>query len=391
MQEIVSRNLCAGCGACRNSCPTRSISMEMTEGFLYPVIHTETCTDCGRCQDVCPALHHDVYSNAPLPKAYAAHQRDDAALEHCSSGGVFQLLAQDILGRGGVVFGAAFDRSFQVVHRAARSWAEAAEFQPSKYVQSAIGRTYQEARAALDDGRPVLFTGTPCQISGLKCFLGRDDPNLLCQDIVCHSVPSPRAWADYLEQHAQKHHSGIQNVTFRKKEPDWEGYHFQITFENGAVYNCPGSESTYMKAFLRGLISRPSCYSCPFKGLHRDSDITLADFWGVRQACPSAFHAKGTSLVLVHTPKGMDLLQRVAPELSIQEVDPREAVAHNPAAVTPAGQSDRYERFWARYTGENLEALVGECLKPTVQSQLKQRLRQSPVTRAVKKIAVRFK
>lgn len=392
MREIVPYDRCVGCGACKNGCPSQCISMRAQEGgFLYPVIDAERCIDCGRCQAVCPALHHDTYAGAPLPQAFAAHQRREEALDCCSSGGMFQLLAQNTLGRGGVVFGAAFDESFQVAHRAAHSWEEASDFQCSKYVQSAIGDTYREAQAALEAGRPVLFTGTPCQISGLKRFLGRDDPNLLCQDIVCHSVPSPRVWADYLKGHVEKQGAGIKSVTFRKKEPDWEGYHFQIEFENGAVFDCPGAQSPYMKAFLNGLISRPACHTCPFKGLHRDSDITLADFWGVRQVCPAAFHAKGTSLVLVHTAKGMDAFNSVWKEISAQEVDPVAAVQYNPAAVTPSGRSDRCEWFWARYTGENLEALMDECLKPTMQARLKQKVRQSAVARIVKKAKGHFR
>lgn len=236
MQQIVAQERCVGCGACMNGCPKQCITMVNAEGgFLYPSIDQSLCVDCGHCQAVCPALHHEAYAAEPLPKAYAAHHLEDEALEHCSSGGIFQLLAQDILQRGGAVFGAAFDDSFQVTHRQAETWEEAKEFQSSKYVQSTIGTAYRQAKSILDSGRSVLFTGTPCQISGLKLFLGKDEPNLLCQDIICHSIPSPKVWADYLNVHTEKHHCGIKEVQFRKKEPNWEGYHFQITFEDGSI------------------------------------------------------------------------------------------------------------------------------------------------------------
>ena len=375
MQQIVAHEHCVGCGTCMNGCPKQCITMAAGEGgFLYPSINESLCIDCGHCQTVCPALHHETYAAKPLPKAYAAHHLEDGALEHCSSGGIFQLLAQDILQRGGAVFGAAFDDSFQITHRQAETWEEAKEFQSSKYVQSSIGTAYQQAKSILDCGRPVLFTGTPCQISGLKLFLGKDNSNLLCQDIICHSIPSPKVWSDYLNRHAEKHHCGIKEVQFRKKEPNWEGYHFQITFEDGSLYNCPGSDSSYMKAFLNGLISRPACYSCPFKGLHRASDLTLADFWGVQQVCSSAFHAKGTSLVLLHTQKAVEIFQRISTKISAQEVDPTQAVSYNQAATTPLKQPKRYQWFWSHYTGRNLEEIVNYCLRPPVTSLLKTKL-----------------
>lgn len=392
MQQIVAQDRCVGCGACMNGCPKQCITMAAGEGgFLYPSINESLCIDCGHCQTVCPALHHEAYAAEPLPKACAAHHLEDEALEHCSSGGVFQLLAQDVLQRGGVVFGAAFDGSFQVTHRQAETWEEAKAFQSSKYVQSTIGTAYRQAKSILDAGRPVLFTGTPCQISGLRLFLGKDYPGLICQDIVCHSIPSPKVWSDYLAEHIEMRRSPIVNVQFRKKEPHWEGYHFQIAFEDGSLYNCPGSDSSYMKAFLNGLISRPSCYSCPFKGLHRASDLTLADFWGVRQVCPSAFHEKGTSLVLLHSQKGVELFKRISKNLAVQEVDPVQAVSYNQAAVSPCTRSKRYAWFWAHNTGKDLDSLVAKCLKPSLSERLTTQLRKSVPVKVMRKILKKIK
>ena len=388
MQQIVAREYCVGCGACINGCPQQCIVMEEADdGFLYPVIQQELCIDCGHCREICPALHHEAYASEPLPRAYAAHHMEDAALEHCSSGGIFQLLAQDIVQRGGAVFGAAFDDSFQVVHKRAETWEEAQAFQSSKYVQSTIGTAYQQVQSVLNSGRPVLFTGTPCQISGLRLFLGKDDPNLLCQDIICHSVPSPKVWTDYLAEQMHSHDSSIRNIQFRKKEPNWEGYHFRIDFEDGSSFDCPGNENSYMKAFLNGLISRPACYRCPFKGLHRDSDITLADFWGVRQVCPPAFYEKGTSLVLLHTQRGVDVFSRISGKLSAREVDPIQAVSQNSAAISPCVQGKNYARFWKYYTGKGLDGLIHECLRPAWKDRLMIHLRQSIPARVIRKLA----
>ena len=387
MQQIVACEFCVGCSACMNGCPQQCITMKRAEGgFLYPEINQERCIDCGHCREICPALHHESYAPEPHPRAYAAHHLEDTALEQCSSGGVFQLLAQDTLQRGGAVFGAVFDDSFQVIHKQAETWEDAQAFQSSKYVQSAIGTAYQQVKSVLDSGRPVLFTGTPCQISGLRLFLGKDDPNLLCQDIICHSVPSPQVWSDYLAEQMHSHKSGIKNVQFRRKEPDWEGYHFRIDFEDGSSFDCPGSNSSYMKAFLNGLISRPACYSCPFKGLHRASDITLADFWGVRQVCPSAFYEKGTSLVLLHTQRGVDVFSRISGKISAREVDPIQAVSQNSAAISPCTQGKNYSRFWMRYTGKNLDEMVRLCLRPAWKERVMIRLRKSIATRAICKL-----
>lgn len=387
MQEIVAHDRCTGCSACMNRCPKSCISMKAGDGgFLYPVIDTATCIDCGQCHAVCPALHYDAYSGTALPRAYAAHQNNKDALEQCSSGGVFELLARDTLARGGAVFGAAFDDSYQVVHRCAETWEQAALFLQSKYVQSTIGNAYQEAKQLLDAGRPVLFTGTPCQISGLKLFLGKPYPQLLCQDIACHSVPSPQIWVDYLSE-LQKHQgSPVAEVLFRKKAPNWEGYHFQVRFENGTVHDCIGMDTPYMKAFINGLISRPSCYTCPFKGLTRDSDVTLADFWGVQQLCPSAYHAKGTSLVLLHTQEGMDAFERIKAHLAIQKVDPLLAVSANPAVTVPSKRSARYHRFWRQYKSDSFPQLVALCIRPSLGQRLHRAVRSSIFFRALRKL-----
>lgn len=387
MQEIVAHDRCTGCSACMNRCPRNCILMKAGNGgFLYPVIDAAACIDCGQCQAVCPALHHDAYSSDALPKAYAAHQNSKDALEQCSSGGVFELLARDTLARGGAVFGAAFDASYQVIHQGAEHWEGASLFLQSKYVQSAIGNTYQEAKRFLDTGRPVLFTGTPCQISGLKLFLGKPYPGLLCQDIACHSVPSPQIWTDYLSQLQIQYGSSIADIFFRKKEPDWERYHFQIRFTNGSVHDCIGTDTPYMKAFINGLISRPSCYTCPFKGLHRDSDITLADFWGVQQLCPSAYYSKGTSLVLLHTQEGADAFDRIKRYLTAQKVDPLLAVSANPAATVPSKRSARYQHFWNRYSKDSFPQLVALCIRPSLNQRLRAAVRSNIFFRALRKL-----
>lgn len=205
MQAPVEKERCTGCWACANGCPAGCISMEPDEeGFLYPKIDAAACTDCGLCRRVCPAAR-SVPVEGDVPKAYALHALDRELLEGSASGGGSALLAQSMLERGGVVFGAVFDEAFLVYHDRIENMAELERFQGSKYPQSAVGDVYRQTKALLERGTPVLFTGTPCQIAGLRAYLARDYEGLLCQDLICHSVPSPRVWRAYLSELERAH------------------------------------------------------------------------------------------------------------------------------------------------------------------------------------------
>ena len=322
MIEIKDKSQCCGCAACVQRCPKLCISLkEDKEGFLYPVVDKENCIDCGLCEKVCPELNV-AQERVPL-NVYAVKHKDEEIRMKSSSGGVFTLLAEQIIDEGGVVFGARFDESWEVMHDYTETKDGLAVFRGSKYVQSKIGNTYQQAEVFLKQGRKVMFTGTPCQIAGLKRFLRKEYENLLAVDFVCHGVPSPKVWRMYLDEtiahqgfgkntvlsHAMLRQKFIRDIKFRSKTTGWKKYSFALTLteavakgeENSVLLSSPFYENAFMQAFLSDYILRPSCYRCPVKSGKSSSDITIGDFWGIEKMLPEFDDDKGCGLILDYT------------------------------------------------------------------------------------------
>lgn len=361
MIQITSRARCCGCHTCANVCPQRCIKMEAdAEGFLYPQIDTGRCTGCGRCEQVCPLTDPPVPTE--IPRSFAAVNRDREAREASSSGGSFSLLAESVLRRRGVVFGAAFGPDFAVRHIAAETPEGLSRLRGSKYVQSQIGDAYSQAKAFLCEGREVLFSGTPCQIAGLYAFLGREYSALSTCDIICHSVPSPKVWKRFLECREREADGPAAAVSFRRKDEGWRRFSMAIAFQNGAEYRKTFKQDPYIQSFLSGAISRPSCYECAFKTLGRTSDITLADFWGVNKFLPALDDNRGTSLLLVHTPKGEQMLGEIRDSLDLVKADLRDAVRYNRAATEPAKPHPNRAPFFARLDHEDPAVLYQELV-----------------------------
>ena len=347
---------CCGCGACAAACPRGCIQMRADEeGCLYPFIDGARCTGCGLCQKACPM---GSQPSGGLPEAYALINGDGAVRRDSTSGGVFTLLAEAVLETGGLVFGAAMQGDMTVRHVAAERPQELAALRGSKYVQSDTGDTYRQAKQYLTEGRTVLYTGTPCQISGLKGYLGKDYVNLICQDVICHGAPAPAVWQRYVAHREGKAGAKCSAVSFRCKEPDWVDYSLRMTFENGAVYQATARQDPYLRAFLRDLSLRPSCYHCSFKGESRPADLTLGDFWGVWGLEPQLHDGKGTSLVLVHSEKGRRLLESVLPKTRWKTVDPQPALAHNPSVTRAPAQPPSRAAFRQEIGQEDFAAVV---------------------------------
>ena len=292
---------CCGCSACMQCCPKQCISLGYdNEGFLYPNINAEHCIDCGLCEKVCPIINQGAY-NTPL-KVYASTNKDTHTRLNSSSGGIFFLLAEQTIRDRGIVFGARFDENWQVVIDYAKTIEKVSAFQGSKYLQAQIGDSYIQAERFLKEGRKVLFTGTPCQIAGLKRFLRKEYKNLIAIDIICHGVPSPKIWDKYLHERFPNKAS-ITNINFRNKSQGWDKYHFNIESNSQENYSIMHKKDPYIRAFLSNLILRPSCHSCNCKSCS-GSDITLGDFWGIDKVQPQMNDNKGTSLILINTKKG---------------------------------------------------------------------------------------
>ena len=320
MIKIIRKEQCCGCSACLHICPKRSISfIEDKEGFLYPQVDTSTCIDCGLCEKVCPVLNQDE-ERKPL-QVYAAKHTDDEIRMKSSSGGIFTLLAEHIIDKGGVVFGARFNENWEVVHDYTETKEGLAPFRGSKYVQSNIGNSYKQVEDFLKTGREVMFTGTPCQVAGLKKYLRKDYANLLTVDFVCHGVPSPMVWRKYLEEEiarqgddansvlaSSKVSPVVTGVNFRDKSTGWKKFSFVLNFskasaegEQNIVLSSVYTDNAYMNAFLSDLSLRPSCYVCPAKAGKSGADITIGDFWGIENAMRKVDDDKGVSLLIINS------------------------------------------------------------------------------------------
>ncbi len=322
---------CNGCGACEQSCPVSCIRMQPdSEGFLRPVIDESRCVKCHKCERTCPIANPQV-DDGQKPMAIAAKNKDDEVRHSSSSGGVFTALAEAILDVGGVVFGAGFDDEFNVVHKYAETKEGIREFRGSKYVQSKIGHTYIECRAFLEAGRAVLFTGTPCQIGGLYAYLGKPYENLYTQEFVCHGVPSPLVWSSYVKHREETAHAKPVRVCFRNKDVSWSQYSMRFEFTDGTVYRSVVPNDVFLRGFISDIYLRPSCYDCAFKATHHVADITLADFWGIDDINADFNDRKGTSLLLIHSPSGKSLWNRVSQGFESFEVEFDEAIKSNPS------------------------------------------------------------
>ena len=385
MPQLAQMKYCTGCGACANACPKDCISMTAdAEGFHYPIVDAARCVRCGLCEKACPVIGGDFCRDNPA--AYAVHNRDAEVVGSSSSGGVFAAIAEWVIGQGGVVYGAAFREDLSVSHLRVDAKECLGIFRGSKYLQSDVGSAFRCVAQDLKAGRKVLFSGTPCQAAALHRYLGRTYEELLTVDVICHSVPSPKAWRRYLDALQARERSKIVFANFRDKRDSWQGYYLCTQLENGREIVRTGEENQYMRAFLQGLSTRPSCYHCRFKGSNRGSDITLGDFWGVETAAPEAYHAAGTSLVLINSPKGQSALAGIAEKLELRPVNEAAALEGNPAYSAPSAPHPRRAEFFASLEQEEFDDLVNHLLAPTKWEKLKQRWSRSIVCRGFRKL-----
>lgn len=338
MLTFTDKSQCCGCTACASICPKQCIQMiEDKEGFLYPQIDTTVCVDCGLCEKVCTVLH--PVQAKERPAVFAAVNNNSEVRMQSSSGGIFTLLAEQIIKKDGVVFGACFDKEWNVVHRYTETLEGLSVFRGSKYVQSDMGASFQDAKRFLDQGREVLFSGTPCQIAGLKNYLRKFYPTLLTVEVVCHGVPSPKVWNSYLSDK-----KNINYINFRSKCKGWKSYHMILEY-GGHKEIIPSGESLYIKAFLSDLSVRPSCFACPAKINHSQSDVLIADFWGIDQIQPEIDDNKGCSLVMVNNSEILPLLHQLDCQLYQQNFD--SAIKYNRAIVESFHQPVNRKFFFA--------------------------------------------
>ena len=379
MIQISNKSKCCGCTACVSICPKQCITMrEDEEGFLYPMVDSSLCIDCNLCKKICPELHSKE-RREPL-NVYAAKHKNEQVRLASSSGGIFTLLAERIIDENGVVFGARFNSNWNVIHDYTETKKGLTAFRGSKYVQSYMGNCYQKVKFFLQQGRKVMFTGTPCQIAGLKNYLRKDYDNLFTVDVVCHGVPSPKVWQIYLNEIARKggknsvlfhpisEKQEIKSINFRSKSTGWKKYSFALILsgatadeeKNTVLLSSIFTENPYMNAFLSNLSLRPSCYDCPAKSGKSGSDITIADFWGIEEVLPEFDDDKGISLILSYTEKGIYWLKGLNCEYT--KVDYQTAQKNNPFISTSVAKPINRNFFFHQLKYKNsIQSIWENC------------------------------
>lgn len=320
MIQIIHPADCCGCSACASVCAHQAITMQPDAlGFLYPVVDTDKCTQCGLCERVC-AFHpdYDKSLNLPQPIAFGARHKDMHEVATSRSGAAFIAMSDYVLEQGGVVYGAGYAEHFRVVHKRAITKMQRDEFKGSKYVQSDLEDTFRQVKKDLKAGLTVLFSGTPCQTAGLHSFVGEKlRANLILVDIVCHGVPSPHIWNDYLCYLERESHAEVVHVDFREKaQCGWQAH--KEAFKYVGRENETDIRDSYTHLFYKHIMFRHSCGECKYTNLQRPSDVTLADFWGW-QKTHATINAddQGLSLVLCNTTKGLSLFETVKEQMHV--------------------------------------------------------------------------
>ncbi len=369
MIEIKDKHNCCGCAACVQKCARQCISLlEDSEGFLYPVIDTEKCIDCGLCETVCPELNQ--YDKQSPLTTLAAINIDECVRLESSSGGVFSLLAEQTIKDGGVVFGARFDEKWEVVIDCSDTLEGIAQFRGSKYLQARTEDSFFRCEQFLKKGRRVLYSGTPCQVAGLKHFLGKEYRNLFTVDVVCHGVPSPKVWRKYLDETVGV--SNVKGVSMRDKVEGWQNYHLSISYVDGdksRILSSPYGKNDYMRALLKDMILRPSCYRCKSRELRSGSDITIGDYWGIDDVCPEMNDDKGICLVLANTEKGKSILE--SDGMKFKETSFEEGYRGNPSICrSPMPWIRRKQFFEYLDSDKSVVRIIRDCLKPTFRMRL---------------------
>lgn len=370
MIDDLNKSLCNGCHACVSICPKNCIEMQIDEeGFWYPIIDYARCIKCQLCEKRCPVMNSEHDKCISLKKAFAAYNKESSIRGESSSGGVFTLLAEWVLNQEGIVFGARYNDDLQVVHNHADNIDDIGQFRGSKYVQSKIGSTLSEAKGFLENDKWVLFSGTPCQIGGLYSFLGKDYEKLITVDIVCHGVPSPLVFEKYKKFMSAKEGSKVEEVTFRDKQSGWKQYKVRLKLNNDIYIREKFRENLMMKAFLKDLCLRPSCYECSFKNTNRQSDITLADFWGIHNVAPDMDDDRGTSLVLVNSKKAEQIYNML--DVVSEETDFDKSITPNSAMYKSVKVPAKRQMFMSQVDEYNFENIVNECTKVSLLNKCK--------------------
>lgn len=377
---LAEKMQCTGCGSCSIVCSKKCISMEYNwKGFLHPVIDNKLCVSCKSCEKVCPVLSKSPSNNSTV--FWAAKNTDAIVRESSSSGGVFSALVKYCLKLGGTVCAAMYDEDFGVVHEVSNNLRTIGKFQGAKYAQSYAASYFQYIEQLLNENQWVLFVGTPCQVAGLKSFLGKEYNQLILVDMICHGVPSPMVWKQYIRELENKYSSKLININLRSKETGWSNYQYSVkfSFENGYEETQLQSENLYMRGFVNNLYLRDSCSNCSFKGINRVSDFTLGDYWGIWNQYPDFDDNYGVSLIMLHSKKANDIWNELRENFDCIPVTEK-ATIDNPSVYVSSIAHPNQEKFWELINqNTSIDEAISVCLgvnaeKKTLFRRLKKRI-----------------
>ena len=349
-----AKTQCCGCSACVDACPQRAIVMQADqEGFYYPELQRELCIECGGCKKVCPWKGEE--NKEELRKFFGAQAKNDELRGTSTSGGAFPVLAEYILQSGGVIYGAGFDSSMRLTHQRADDREKLTRLIQTKYIQSDLTGIYQMVGRDLDDGKNVLFVGTPCQTEALRKRFGTAYPQLLLVDLVCYGVPSPGIWKDYVLYLERKHGGKLKAFCFRDKRNRNNGHTVSYQVGSREFVNAYGKDP-FIAMFNSNCILRPSCHACRFSTPRRSSDITIGDFWGIEKKAPDMDDGMGTSLVILHTRKAVQVWEAVRDRFRLIECAEHEVL--QPRLISPTAAARKRGLFFKLYRKTPFRLLV---------------------------------
>lgn len=369
MINIKDKKNCCGCKACEIICPKNCIEMTVDEeGFWYPIVDKDKCIDCGMCEKSCPILNKASRKKSFDAKVYGAYSNNESIRINSSSGGMFSELAASVFEKSGAVFGCTMNDDFSFAkHIKVENVDDLPKLQGSKYLQSDTNITFEEVKNCLQNGQEVLYSGTPCQIAGLKSYLGKysKDYNLVTVDIICHGVPSSNVWNCYKSALVKKFDSTVEKISFRNKSNGWQNYSLLCEFENKKEYKKFAGDDLYLRGFVADYYLRPSCYDCQFKGDNIKSDITLADFWGIDKVNPKFNDDKGVSLVVIHSQKGQQIFDEIKDNEKITyfSENAEKGLEYNPSYYNSVKMKNMRKVFFKQFEKNGVEAFENCCGK----------------------------
>lgn len=379
MIQIKDKSQCCGCMACESVCTHKAIIMQPDEeGFLYPSVNSSLCINCGLCDAVCPIIYRN--KNVDLshnPKAlYAVRHKDKETLLDSSSGGAFFALAELVINKGGIVCGVEYSPSMEVRHAFAETLDGCRRFMGSKYVQSNLNGIFHQIKSYLKSDRYVLFTGTPCQVEALNLYLKKPYKNLITSDLVCHAVPSPLIFKEYIKFVNKRKNAKLTSIDMRyKRLCGWSHrFSYRYAFDTCKSICDPSDISNWGRLYFSRLIDRPSCHDCKFTNFHRSGDFTLADFWDDAHRRPDLYSSDGTSLFLVNSEKGMSLLSSIKEYLDLWSITPEEA--WQPCLEKATMKAPLRDKFWNDYRQKGFSFVYRKYYTDSYKKRIKNNIKK---------------